>query len=856
MGDLSYGPDLVGGKGYNLQRLMHANFHVPSGFIVSTDAYRVSLRRLLAEDAGWEGMDDLPGLIERSPLPTEVEEEIVGAVRALGPVTGTAWVVRSSATSEDHEHSSMAGQAASFVNVLTEEDLLRAVVGCWASLFSRESIVYRSCHTGTLPFPEMAVVVQQLVPAYRAGVVFTLNPVSGDVRHFLASASWGLGETVVSGRAADLTSIHRDSGAIVTQEVARKTHMVVPARGGGTRRIHVPRGRRDQAVVDSSFAASLADVARRVEGVFGRPQDLEWAEWDGRVYLLQTRPVTTGRIRPRRSIWSSTNVGEALPGVATPFTWSIIHSFSRQGLTYAFRGLGCEVPDSYAIVGNVRGRVFLNISEFMSVASQVPFATPDMLQRLAGGGGAEELEGTYRRLPRTRFLVRLPLTAVETVVARAVTPARVALWAQKFKRFSREFTSTRMRLLPARGLLDLWARTDGIFEQTGTLLMECSGQFLMSYMVTSLALRGLYGERGSRLERRLFSGLSGIRSAEPGLDLLRMARRVSRMPGLRDRVLEIPAGELLATLESGTSAERSLFSAFEAFLRSHGHRAAREAEISEPRWKEDPTFPAAMLAKYLETEVLPDPEAMIRTRIERREETTRRVLARTPAMFRRAFAHLLSEAQEAARLREDLRNSVVRAIGFFRTLALEAGRRLQESGILHLGTDVFFLRVEELLAWLRGETTAGRLPLMAAMRKLEHRALSDLPDPPTWFVMEGDRILPRPAREASGVSMTGLAGSPGRATGRAVVVRDPSQQAKVKPGDILVAPFTDVGWTPLFLIVAGVVSELGGPLSHSCVVAREYGVPAVVNVKDAARLLKDGDLVTVDGDSGNVVVQR
>lgn len=855
-GDLGYGRDVLGGKGHNLQRLVHENFHVPGSFVITTEAYRAVLRGLVRGEGSGAGIKAFGQAVSTVPLPPQLRDEILRAARALKTITGGALVVRSSATAEDQALGSMAGQAASFMNVLTEQELLDAVRGCWASLFGREGLTYRSRQPGSSDLPEMAVVVQQLVPAERAGVLFTRDPVRTDADRILVSASWGLGETVVAGKAADTVAIDRRTGAIVEAEIANKTEQHLPRPGGGTAVKSVPAKDANRPVVDESLALQLRDLAQRVERVFGAPQDIEWAQWSGRLYLLQARPVAS-RGRPRRVVWSNTNVGEALPGVGTPFTWGFIKSFSRKGLVHAFKGLGCTVPEDYHIVGNIRGRIYMNLSEFMSVATQVPFVTPDLLQRLAGGGGAEALPGTYETLPRTRFFARFPLTAVTQLLARTLTPARIALWSQRFKTFRSEFEARSPAALSRLELVQWWQRTHEVFEETGTLTLECSGEFLMGYLITSMALRLAVGPHSGQVERELFSGLSGIRSAEPGLDLLRMARRVQQIPTLKRRVARLTVDELLPELSRGNAEERSLHSAFEAFLRSHGHRAAREVEISEPRWREDPTFPLLMLQRYVESPGLPDPEEMVRRRIADREAATRLAAASITPALRPLFLRLLRQTQEAARLREEMRNAVVRILGSFRTLALETGRHMVRAGLLANENDVFFFDRLELLAWLRGTEDAGRMPLMAIMRKLEHEALAALPDLPQWFVLEGDHILSDEHEEVQeGRTIAGLAGSPGTATGRVAVVRDPSEQHKVGAGDILVAPFTDVGWTPLFLVAGAVVTELGGPLSHSCVVAREYGVPAVVNVKDATRILQDGDIVTVDGTRGLIVLKE
>ena len=854
-GDLTVPLELLGGKGYNLQRLVHANFHVPSGFAITTRAYRETVQVILDSGRPWDGAEQFSALVQDTPIPPLIAGEILDAARNLRMLTGGALVARSSATSEDSQHSSMAGQAASFVNLVSDHELLSAVRGCWASLFTREGMTYRSALQPGDDFPEMAVVVQQLIPAWRAGVLFTINPVSGSRDECVISASWGLGETVVSGRESDTFTIDTKSLEIIDRELAVKGRQLVPDSKGGTREEVVQKARADRPVLDDQFCKRLVKLAQRVERVFGSPQDLEWAEWDGRVYLLQARPVTATHRKPRRTVWSNANVGEALPGVGTPYTWSIIHSFSRQGFIHAFRGLGCTVPDDCAIIGNIRGRVYLNLSEFMSVLSQIPFVTPQLMLQVAGGGGGDLLQGTFRKMPRSGFIMRSPFTVARMLLSRAVSPARIALWSQRFKRFQDAFPFDSISQLSRDELGDLLRQIDSVFEDTGTLMLEVSSHFLMDYMGTSLLLKELLGSEARQLERKLLSGLTGVQSAEPGLDLLRMAQRVATSEELVASVLNIAPDKLLPMLKEGTDAQQSLASAIEAFLRSHGHRAAREAELAEPRWSEDPTFPLSVLQKYLQDPRAPDPETMLAERARMRDAVTSEVLGDVPRRFRPLLRRMLNTTRQSARVREQMRDAVVHTMAFYRHFALETGRRLRNQRLLRDANEVFFLTKEELRDFVNGEDSLA-VPVRTAMRRMKHEALLSLPDLPSSFVMEGERPLLSRVDIAQGMRLPGLAGSPGLATGAAVIVKHPSDGQKVKPGDILVAPFTDVGWTPLFLVAGAVVTELGGPLSHSCVVAREYGVPAVVNVAEATTILKDGDTVTVDGDNGVVLVER
>ena len=841
----------IGGKGVNLDTLIRLGFDVPAGFCVTTRAFREALQRWAR---GPEGGDLVERILSR-PFPPRMEREIREATEGLLMMAGTGLAARSSATEEDQQERSMAGQNESVLGISTPDAVLAAVRRCWASLFSRESILYRTSGAPGDQGPEMAVVVQQMIPATAAGVLFTENPMARE--EMLLSASPGLGETVVSGRAVD-TWFLNPQGEVLREQIAEKPTLLVCSTEGGVEERARPADLHHRATLDRARIQGLASLGRRVEARVGAPQDIEWALWKDRIYLLQTRPIT-GRAPSAadRTVWSNVNVGEALPGVGTPYTWSIIRAFSRLGFERAFSALGCTVPVEYGLIGGIRGRVYLNLSEFMSVASQIPLLSPGTLFEAGGGGGLEALPGTYRRLSPAAFLVRLPITGAKLLASQATATARVATWAPRFRAFRERFYRTPFDRLEDRELRLWFDRVEEVFNHTGALLLEVSSHFLMSYVLTAGMLAATLGEEGRALETQLYSGLSGLRSAEPGLDLLRMARRVSRDPELRARILGATKEQLQDVLAEDAPG-RTLLAAFNAFLASHGHRAIREAELSVPRWREDPSFPLGVLGAYLAADRLPDPDALLASRQRDREQATREVLDRLPRGTRTFFLRLLRTSQRTARTREALRSDVVHTMAFYRRLALEVGQRMAADGRLPDAGDVFLLCLDELKGVVEHRDDPD-LPVRVETRRLEHRAFLSIPDPPAWCVVERGRILPQQEpddgdtlMDGDGLLLEGLAGSPGVAVGRACVVREPADRDLLRAGDVLVAPYTDVGWTPLFLLTAAVVTDLGGPLSHSCVVAREYGIPTVVNVKRGTELIRTGDRIRVDGAKGTV----
>lgn len=841
--------ELLGGKAWNLNRLVRAGFEVPLAFCVTTRAFDDCLDAMLRQAGVGPGLQEL---IVEQPLLSAVEREIRAAVRQARSQGKKRLVVRSSATTEDTEKGSFAGQNASFMNLATEEQVIRAVRQCWASMYSREAILYGAALAMNEAAMSMGVVVQEMIDPDTAGVLFTADPTDPSSGTMILSASLGLGETVVSGRHSDTWRIGRNL-EVLDARISEKNEQLKAAARGGVRACKVDSETARRPCLTNREISRISRLGRNIELALGCPQDIEWAASGGRLHLLQARPVTALARAGSRSVWTRTNVGEALPGVATPYTWSVIHAFSRLGLVHAFGAIGCTVPEDFKIVGDIRGRVYLNLSEFMEVFSQIPFVSPEMLFNLGGGGGLEDLPETYRGRSPWNFVARLPLSGLKFLGSFFSTPGKVAAWRERFDAFRDSFYAKDLSALSANELRALFNEVAEVFDRTGVLLMEVSSQFLLSYMLMSAMLGQRPGgaPQESAIGKDLFSGLSGLRSAEPGLDLLRMAIQINTRPGLAERILAASEEELQEALRS----PETWAGAFHAFISSHGHRAVREAELSEKRWREDPSFPLELLRSYLRAQSLPHPEQLLEERRQRRQQATAKVLAGISAGLRGLFVQILTRSQQAARVREELRSNVVHTMSFYRGLALECGRRLREQGRLEQQGDVFFFLLPELKDWLEKGEDRDFLR-RAALRKRKFTVFASMPDPPEWFVLENGKILPPTTAEkpsnGNGHKHRGLPASPGVSLGSACVVRGPEDFSKLQQGDVLVAPYADVGWTPLFLLATAVVTDLGGPLSHSCVVAREYGIPAVVNLRGATRLFKDGDMLRVDGSSGEV----
>ncbi len=823
--------ELVGGKAHGLRQLQQHGFVIPPGFVVTTEAFDA-----VVEDAAELATDvaSLSAQIRSADLPEMLVREVTEALsHTEGP-----WAVRSSATVEDGADVAWAGQGHTELHCADADAVLRAIQEIWAHHFTPDALSHLARQPVDALPPKMAVVVQQMVEPESAGVVFTRNPI-GSNNEAVISVAEGLGTTVVDGEACDTYYVEKPSGYLLRQELAGA-----------------------KPVLSNEDRTRLTQIAVRAERAFGRPMDVEWTLVAGDFVLVQARPITSAYDPDAASeAWTNANVGEALPGVGTPLTWSIIRGFSRRGFTMAFGALGLDVPVDYDLVGSFRGRVYLNLSQFMSVASSIPVLAPETLYAMAGGGGVDLVRDIYESRSSSAFLANLPITIPKIAISQAALPAMAPAWDAYVRRrrddfFERDFTRRNHA-----GLREELDAVDQLFDRNGLIMLACSSNFLMSYAVTREFLRSWGTPEAIAREPELLGGID-VSSSEPGLRMVELAQIARRSIRLRRLLLETPPVDLLRTLrlESDHEDVALFLEEFDAFIAEYGHRAPREAELETPRWREDASFVFEIIRGFLEARHLPSP----RERAREREAAKGRMRGLIESSFipgvRGAFLAVLKFTRDNARRREMLRARVVDTLSMYRAVFLECGNRMAQTNVIAQPSDVFYLTYDEVRAWL-DDVRAGRgYRLRVIARRAVVEAFRSQPNPPDVFVLRGSEMIseidssgtPGELPDGNYTEIAGLAASPGRVTGRARVILDPETDAKVEPGEILVVPYADIGWTPLFLNASAVVMALGGPLSHASIVAREYGLPAVVSARGVLEHVSTGDVVTVDGARGLV----
>ncbi|WP_338674745.1 rifamycin-inactivating phosphotransferase [Streptomyces sp. SCSIO 30461] len=845
---------VVGGKAAHLGELSRIEgIRVPGGFCVTTDAFRrvvaeapsigdslERLSRLNPDDR--EAIRTLSELIRRTIEGTAIPADLAAAISgALAPHgEHTAYAVRSSATAEDLPTASFAGQQDTYLNVLGPTAVLRHISRCWASLFTERAVAYRRRNGIDHRTVRMAVVVQRMVVPHAAGTLFTADPVTGNRKVATVDAGFGLGEAVVSGRVdPDVFTVRH--GAVVARAIAAKRHAVHALPDGGTRVVAIDPQRQEQPALTDAQAVRLVRLGRRIEAHFGRPQDIEWCLVDDDFRIVQSRPITTLFPVPEardqeNHVYVSVGHGQMMTDPMKPLGLSMWQ-------------LTTMVP-----MHEAGGRLFVDVTRRLSA----PASRADLLDAI-GKGDPLIRDALEAVLDHDGFVPSLPeagpgeprsagvSTPIETdpaIVAELVERSRVSIAA--LERGIRTKTGTE--------LFDFLLEA---FEEHKRVLGDpLSTQAIMAGMEATWwlndKLQEWLGEKNAA--DTLTLSAPGNVTSEMGLDLLDVADVIRPWPevvaflqGVEDEGFL----DELAKPVGGTEARDAL----EAYLDRYGMRCVGEIDITRPRWRERPTTLVPVILDHIRTF---EPGAAER-RFESGRQTARmkeqEVLSRLrdlPDGDRKAdeAKRMIDRVRTFIGYREYPKYGIVSRYFVYKQALLEEAARLVRAGVLAEQEDAFYLTFQEFHDVVRSNQVDHRL---VRQRKEAFRAYHAL-TPPRVLTSDGEAITGAYRRDdVPAGALIGLPVSAGTIEGRARVILDMAD-ADLEAGDILVTTFTDPSWSPLFVGIAGLVTEVGGLMTHGAVVAREYGLPAVVGVDQATRLIRDGQRIRVHGTDGYIEV--
>ena len=920
--------EVVGGKGRSLAKLANAGFPVPGGFQVTTAAYRrfvadhglqeriVALARpaVVEGRASFEQASAAIGqLFADTELAAEMSAAIREAYRALaggalegGAVAGTpALAVRSSANAEDLPGLSFAGQQETFLNVTGADAVVAAVKDCWASLWTAQAISYRHQNGIAQDAVAMAVVAQMMVPSEVAGILFTANPATGERSEIIINASFGLGEAVVSGQVTpDTYIIDRASKSAKEAIIGPKAQKVVADGAQGIRLEQVSAGERGQASLTDAMVSELVATALAVEQLYeGLPQDIEWAFSDGKLHLLQSRPITNLPVQPIELDWTPRpparymlrrQIVENMPEPLCPLFDELY--LNEMGMDW-WRS-SPQFPSGNIMVGG--GPMFMSLNGFGYQRMDMPHMheqreyeaedNPGPSEFLSSAPGQEQhdlalmvadlSEADRQAFGRFEATHEVDDLAHQVTIPESEDPATKAVygWLAKTdvndRLLEQWHAETRPRLI---GVKEKWAQLDvesATDEQLLAAIREMSyeeGHYWASNSYLTFGTTKLTDEQLQRFlsetlpDHNFISGqlLSGIesRTLQGNADLFAIAKQVRASDELSYLVIVTPAKFLMNMLREHPAADE-VVAAIDRYLATYGHQGY-SLDFVEPTQTEDPSGLLATL-KAMVGDAGYDPERQRAKAAAIREEKFLEISALLSGLEYWQFRHRLWMAKRYAHVREELAFLFGYSWSVLRPMAFELGRRLVEVGTFLDAEDTFYLVSEELNQAIEAHASGTALPRLGelAAQRSELREARKKHRPPTVVppdARDNERLAGAMQSEIldnddSSDTMRGCAVSSGRVTGRASVVRGPAEFDRMEQGSILVAPLTTPAWTQLFAHAAGLVTDTGSLLAHGSIVAREYGIPAVLGVGNGTERIAHGQLITIDGDAGTVAI--
>jgi rifampicin phosphotransferase len=871
----------VGGKSHALARLAAAGLPVPPGFVVTREALDAFLEvdrlgdRIDAVTAGGRAAEpdglrraasQVRALIRDATLPTALHEELHARRASLLP--GIPLAVRSSAIGEDSARASFAGQLDSILDVSTPDELEAALLSCWASYWSDRALGYRLAGRGRLE--GMAVLVQALVPSRVSGVLFTEAPVANLVApdELLVEYAAGWGEAIVGGRV--------NPGRLAVARDGRSWRVLAPPEDDPPElAAHFPT---------PGGITALARMAGAVESALEGPQDIEWTFDDrDQLAVLQARPITTtspaGGVRV---LWSNANVNENFPEPVSP----LLYSIAAFGYYHYFRNLGVAFgisperlrrmePSLRRVIGVHGARIYYNLSHIHTILRMAPFGDllAEFFNRFVGADRMTPAvpDSGWKERGRLHQAGEVLVILAKTTWQYIGLGRRVAAFEDRVSAFAEW---TRPEDLRDRSLQDLAENLSAFLDirarWTDAALADAAS--MVCYGLLERMLRRAFpAEDQAALHNTLLKGLPDLVSSQPALRLFDLACLVRDVPELAEILAR---GDHAATLAAIETEPRfvGFRRALAAFLEEWGFRCSGELMLTTPSFQERPAVLLELLATYVAA-VSESPADVLRRQQQAREAETARVLGllRHRRVHRwlpfpsegRLVGLVLRATQRAVAYRERARLKQALAYSRCRRIALALGDRMVARGWVEARDDVFFLTWQELDALARGTAMFPyHVDRLVALRKAEHAELRAMTPTDSLVLPEGGYLPPSastfspdPPAVSSLDELTGVAACGGRVTARAAVLADVSESGRLRAGDVLVTRQTDPGWGPIFPLVSGLVIERGGMLSHGAIIAREFGVPAVVGVAAATRRIPSGAMIEVDGDRGRVHVR-
>ncbi|HSH03109.1 MAG TPA: PEP/pyruvate-binding domain-containing protein [Anaerolineae bacterium] len=815
-----------GGKGANLSLLTQRGFPVPAGGVVTAGAYlafieplrgyvRQTVADLPFEDAS--AMTGATAVMRAKLAELALPEAVEVAVREFVATfpEGQAFSVRSSSTMEDLANAAFAGQHETFLNCVGADEVLTRIKDCYLSLWGARAVSYRQRHGFDHLQASMAVVLQTMVQCEVAGVGFSLNPVTGNLKEAVFDANFGLGESVVSGEGAvDHFVVEKESGEVVDAIIAEK-HMKVVSTAQGIEEVEVSGAEAEAPCLSDEQLAELTALLRRVEASYQFPQDIEWGFAEGALYLLQSRPITTIPAR-----WTRDESAERFPNVLTPLSWDFSEKGFHTSLNFSFRLMGNPPYNGKWFA--MHGFYIYGNQNAVEVYAQ---RTPTLPKSI------EELRAVMPQIPQQyRWVQELPVR-----------------WSRDLDYYLLRIGEFMAEPVDNKDVHELWAFINEIREHATQYFLPNIAISLthgmMHRLLQYLLMLGV-GPEAPRLFAQLLAYCE-TKTGQINGELFELAQIIRDLPELEALVMEKPSRQIVA--DNDFHRFPTFESHWRKFLRNHGHREI-DLDAYHPTWLEASWVVVDNIRLILQSDMSETPaqkELALKIQMQKAELELWRLL---PEDLHPLYDEVIRMARVYTSLDDMEHYQTTRLALPMRRSVRALGALLVAKGVIEEPMDLFFAHLEQLEVAITADNEVGWATLgeqIYAQKEAYEEAKASTPD---WVLGESD------VEVEAGDYLEGLPGSSGRAQGEVFCVHSTDDFADFPKGAVLVARTTNPTWTPLFYSASAVITESGGPLSHGAVTAREMQIPAVMSVRGALSKFKNGQRVDVDGTAGRVYI--
>ena len=853
---------VVGGKGANLGEISKVEgIRVPDGFCISTEAFKriigetpsinelldqLSLLKVEDRNKISELSGEIRRLIEGISIPEDIHEELARHLSRLGEEN--AYAVRSSATAEDLPTASFAGQQDAYLNIIGKEVILKHVSKCWASLYTERAVTYRIQNGFDHRKVHLAVVVQKMIFPQAAGILFTADPVTSNRKVSSIDASFGLGEALVSGLVnADVYKVR--NGKVIAKKISTKMVAVFASQDGGTKEQEIEPERQNRQALTDEQILQLEHMGRKIEEHFGHPQDIEWCLVDGTFYIVQSRPITT--LFP-------------IPEANDQENHVYVSVGHQQMMTDPLKPLGLSFFQLTAArrMDKAGGRLFVDITQ--ELASP---AKRDIIVNVLGKSDPLIKDALMTILEREDFIKSLPNGIKEPSSSKGnqgVSPARFQtlndydpqIVPDLIKRSQTSIDELRRDIQTKSGSVLF----DFILEDIQELRKSISDSQSFGVIMTAMNASSWINEKmmdwlgEKNIADTLSQSVSNNITSEMGLELLDVADVIRPHPEVINYLRHAKDDSFLDELVQFDGGQESR-DAIYTYLNKYGMRCAGEIDITKPRWSEKPTTLVPMILgniKNFEPNASHLKFEQGRQEALNKEQRLLEGLKQLPDGEQKAkeTKRMISLVRNLSGYREYPKYGIVSRYFVYKQALLKEAERLVQANVIHEKEDIYYLAFEELHEVVRTNELDHQI---ISKRKDEYKSYEKL-TPPRVITSDGEIVAGEYKRDnLPADAIVGLPVSSGVIEGRARVILN-LEDAVLEDGDILVTSFTDPSWTPLFVSIKGLVTEVGGLMTHGAVIAREYGLPAVVGVENATKLIKDGQRIRLHGTEGYVEI--